>query len=122
MTESKDRMPWGAIDQIARMLEEVAPQCEALWDDGHYRMNKQEVRRLAIYLSRIRVSSSRMRDALKAFETLVDRNPIVLRKIAKLETKTEEQIQADSVNTSVQEYFARTIGRDLLVQHTNNEI
>lgn len=81
MTIEKNSIPFGAIDQIARMLEEVAPQMEALWDDGHYRMNKQEVLRLAEYLSRIRVSHSRLRDALKAFETLVDRHPVVLRKI-----------------------------------------
>lgn len=89
-----EKVPFGQIDQIARMLEEVAPVMEHLWNGGHHRMTRKETERLAGYLSRIRVSHSRLRDALKAFETLAEKHPVLLGKIINGEIPEEKPIKA----------------------------
>lgn len=61
---------YGALDVSARMLDDIVPELEALWQGGNYHMKPEELKRIAGYLSRIKVSHSRLRDTLKLFERL----------------------------------------------------
>lgn len=70
MNENKLKI-FGRLDQITRMLEEVAMEYGKLWEHGEYRMRPEDIRRLAKYLSQIKLSHSAMRDTLKLFEELM---------------------------------------------------
>lgn len=70
MPEPK-RVPWGELDVLARSIESVANECIEQWNTGEIRLTPEECKRLASYLSRVRVSHSKLRDTLKLFESLV---------------------------------------------------
>ena len=84
-----DRVPIGRLDQIAFMLEQIAPHCASLYNGGRYRMTPEECKRMAEELSRIRVSHSQIRDVLKLFEELAKRPafPELVHRVAVMEYK-----------------------------------
>ena len=64
------KIQWGQLDMIARLLEDMVPEYAEIWNSGEVRMRPEDCKRLASYLGRIRISSSKMRDTLKLFEAL----------------------------------------------------
>ena len=60
----------GQLDMAARALELAAENLAHVWDEGRLRLKPEEIKRIARYLSRVRVSTSRVRDALKLFEAI----------------------------------------------------
>lgn len=67
----KNNYHFGEIDQCVRILEMIAPSYEKMWEAGVYRMRPEDIKRLGEYLSRIKLSHSRLRDTLKLFEQLI---------------------------------------------------
>lgn len=64
------KISFGTLDACARMLDDLAPEFAQLWNEGEARMRPDDIKRVAAYLGRIRISSSRLRDTLKLFEAL----------------------------------------------------
>lgn len=64
-------LPNGRLESIAHEMELVQDHLLKLWDCQTYRMRSGDIKRMAEYLTRIRISHSRMRDTLKLFEALL---------------------------------------------------
>lgn len=82
-----DRVPVGRLDAVAFALEQIAPVCAGLYNGKRYRMTPEECKAMALALSRIRVSSSQIRDVLKLFEALAQRPdmPEIVQRVEKME-------------------------------------
>jgi len=87
---------WGQLDQITRMIEIANKELTDLWDNGAYRMTPEECKRLASYLTSIRISHSTMRDSLKLFEALL---PAIIEGNKKRDEKRNLQKEAPILST-----------------------
>ena len=86
----------GTLDQVARLLEDVVPHYAALYQSGNYRMRPDDIKRIAGYLQRIRVSHSLLRDTLKLFEAIAERPDAseIMSRIEKSQQKHHENVQS----------------------------
>jgi len=60
----------GDLDLAARALERVYPVLTELWNEGRYRMRKQEIVNASEYLARVRKASTDIKSVLKLFEEI----------------------------------------------------
>ena len=60
----------GDLDLAARALERIAPALTELWNEGRYRMKRDEIRRVNEYLTRTAKAGREIRAVLKLFEEI----------------------------------------------------
>lgn len=60
----------GDLDLAARSLEKIAPYIIELWNQGEYRMKRDQINRIKDFLNRIKKSDREIRNVLRLFEEI----------------------------------------------------
>lgn len=61
---------FGALDVVARTLEDIPESFQRLYDKGTYRMRKEDIARMQKYLRRIGAASGGTRRILSKFKSI----------------------------------------------------
>lgn len=67
----RDRITfWGSLDVAARTMEDIPEPFQELWDEGHFRMRAEDIKRLRVYLLRIHRADRKISAIIKCFDTI----------------------------------------------------
>lgn len=61
---------WGDMETSARTLETVPARFADLWNSARFRMNTSEVKRMELYLKRLKVTQKELEGILKKFKPI----------------------------------------------------